>query len=54
MPIVFGCKDPFQEAGQKHKYIEILGSKIQPQHFEIDYDKIQGTIIMRNLNLNTE
>lgn len=23
-------------------------------HFEIDYDKIRGTIVLRNLNLNAE
>ena len=32
----------------------MTGPKICSQHFEIDYDKIRGTIVMRNLNLNTD
>ena len=54
MPIVFGCRDLNQEAGQKSKCVEMIGPKICSQHFEIDYDKIRGTIVMRNLNMSSE
>jgi hypothetical protein len=54
MPIVFGCSDSNQEAGQKLKCVEMTGPKIVSQHFEIDYDKTRGTIVMRNLNLKTK
>jgi len=54
MPIVFGKVDPNQEAGQKKNLIELVGDKIVSNHFEIDYDKISGTIMLRNLNLNPD
>ena len=53
MPIVFGTSDPNQEAGQSKKCVELFGPKIVKEHFEIDYDKIRGTIVMRNLNLSS-
>ena len=42
------------EAGQNGNFIELFGDKIANQHFEIDYDKIRGTVILRNCNLNTK
>ena len=54
MPIAFGRSDPNQEAGQKKDLVELMGDKICSHHFEIDYDKIRGTVILRNLNLDTE
>jgi len=53
MPIVFGRSMQNVEAGSNGNFIELLGDKISNQHFEIDYDKIRGTVILRNSNLNT-
>jgi hypothetical protein len=54
MPIVFGRSMQNVEAGSNGNFIELLGEKISNQHFEIDYDKIRGTVILRNSNLNTQ
>jgi len=55
MPLVFGQVDKtHQQVGQKSDLIELKGNKICNHHFEVDYDKIKGTIMLRNLNLNTE
>mmetsp|Transcript_29349 Transcript_29349/g.44235 ORF Transcript_29349/g.44235 Transcript_29349/m.44235 type:complete len:238 (+) Transcript_29349:671-1384(+) len=55
MPLVFGKADKnLQQVGQKSDMIELEGPKICSQHFEVDYDKIKGTIVLRNLNLNTD
>lgn len=52
MPIVFGKSDPNQEAGQKKDFRQLVGDKVVNQHFEIDYDKIGGSIMLRNLNFD--
>ena len=52
MPIIFGKSDPNQEAGMKKDFKKLVGNKICNQHFEIDYDKIGGTVMLRNLNLD--
>ena len=54
MPIVFGALDPNQEAGQKKDFMHLSGAKIVNRHFEINYDKANGIIVLRNLNFNTE
>lgn len=54
MPIVFGALDPNQEAGQKKDFMHLCGPKIVNHHFEINYDKANGTIVLRNLNFNSE
>ena len=52
MPLIFGQSDPNQEAGQKKDYIQLRGEKISNQHFEIDFDKIRGKIMLRNLDMD--
>lgn len=54
MPILFGKSDPDQEAGQMKNFHKIEGEKIVDKHFEIDYDKIGGTIMLRNLSYDAE
>ena len=55
MPIVFGKSNPNQESGQKKGQVELQGDrKICENQFEIDYDKIRGSIRLRNLNYNTD
>ena len=54
MPIMFGKNDPNQEAGLMKNFKKIEGDKIVDKHFEIDYDKIGGTIMLRNLNFDCE
>lgn len=50
---MFGRAKHNQEAGMKKDMIELMGEKIAGHHFEIDYDKVSGTIILRNLNFDT-
>lgn len=52
MPIVFGKSDPNQEAGEMKNFRKIEGEKICSKHFEIDYDKTSGMILLRNLNFD--
>ena len=54
MPIVFGLSNPNQETGQQKGWVELQNDqKICEKHFEIDYDKIRGSIKLRNLNFDT-
>ena len=52
MPIIFGKQESNSEAGQQYYRVDISGEKICTNHFEIDFDKVRGTISLRNLNLN--
>jgi hypothetical protein len=53
MPIIFGKADSNQEAGQKKDFVQLQGNKISNHHFEIDFDKVRGTIMLRNLDYNS-
>jgi serine/threonine protein phosphatase PrpC len=54
LPIIFGKQEANQESGNMKNFRKIEGDKIVDKHFEIDYDKIGGTIMLRNLNFDCE
>lgn len=54
MPIQFGKAAMNAEAGQQKFFVDLQGDKICSHHFQIDYDKIKGTLMLRNLNLDPE
>ena len=54
MPIVFGKDDENQEVGQKKGIRTLTGNRICSHHFEIDYDKVGGGIMLRNLNFDSK
>lgn len=54
MPIVFGTRDKNPESGQLYSFYELQGEKIAGHHFEIDFDRVLGTLKLRNLCLDTE
>lgn len=54
MPIQFGKLAMNPEAGQQQFFVELQGEKICSNHFQIDYDKIKGTLMLRNLNMDPE
>lgn len=54
MPIQFGKVAMNPEAGQQQFFVELQGEKICSNHFQIDYDKIKGTLMLRNLNMDPD
>lgn len=52
LPLVFGNSDAPGDSAEG--VVALRGNKICNPHFEVDYDKSQGSIMLRNLNLDPE
>ena len=54
LPLVFGKGEQNPESGQRYSFVELDGEKMAKHHFEIDFDRVLGTLKLRNLCLDPE